>query len=281
MNKYILIVASLCISTLTSVNGQKLSLPERKTDAFTASTLLPLLDSLSRKEREEVISEEIISGNIPTFLRQLWEIRDSAIINNKMCYVTYFCTPDYLAIGSNEDYLLMPMSAYLAQKLANFMNTSLPTVKMVDQIYRQAPLKLLPEPIPPSPAMTTLPVFAIHDSMIKNQRENIGILPNTTQLIAGHKKDVIISNKIYTQLKVRIPYPVVIYGWHKPDRIPIQPVYNGHGATYADYSHGIRLIHKEIRINGKKKSMRKILRSRKWHILLSNEGRIKKSYYSE
>ena len=41
---------------------------------------------------------------------------------------------------------------------------------------------------------------------------------------------------------------VVIYGWHRLDGKPIQPVYAGHVNWYVDYSHGIRLVHRRIRI---------------------------------
>lgn len=43
----------------------------------------------------------------------------------------------------------------------------------------------------------------------------------------------------------------VIYGWHKPDGNPIQPVYSGHVDWYVDYSHGIRFVNNQVLIDGK------------------------------
>ncbi len=258
--------------------AQTLALPIRNPHARPASLLIQEWESLDREAREVRLFEEISSGNVPSILRHLWEIKDSGVVNGKLYSIRYYCTPDYLAVGSDEDYLLIPMSAYLAQLLANEARSNLPTAKMVDQIYLTAPTKLRPQPIPPSPEMTTLPVFVRHQHLIRGQRDSLGIEAGN-QLIAGHKKDVILSNKIYQQLRTSVPRPVVIYGWHTGDDSPIQPVYNGHGATYADYSHGIRLIQNKVWVNGKPRSMRRILASNKWHSLLSKEGKIRKCRY--
>ncbi len=63
---------------------------------------------------------------------------------------------------------------------------------------------------------------------------------------AGHKKDVVITNRL-TREQGRI----AIYGWHQPTGIPIQPLSTVHGAGYADYSHGIRLVSDVVLIDGK------------------------------
>ncbi len=39
------------------------------------------------------------------------------------------------------------------------------------------------------------------------------------KLIAGHKKDVVITNRLLT-----MPKRVAIYGWHRPNGSPIQPL---------------------------------------------------------
>jgi hypothetical protein len=43
----------------------------------------------------------------------------------------------------------------------------------------------------------------------------------------------------------------VIYGWHRTDGSPIQPVYSGHIWWYVDYSHGIRLMNAQVLADGK------------------------------
>ena len=70
-----------------------------------------------------------------------------------------------------------------------------------------------------------------------------------------------------------------IYGWHRDEGDPIQPVYNGHSAGYADYSHGIRLISNTVILNGDSTRIDAILTNPELAVLLSHEGMISKAYY--
>ncbi|MFO1512715.1 MAG: hypothetical protein U1F83_07355 [Verrucomicrobiota bacterium] len=72
---------------------------------------------------------------------------------------TYYVTPDYLAVGTDADYFLTPLTPLTAQFIADQLDCTLPTRKMVDAIYAAAAVKFAPSPIPPSAAMTTVPVF--------------------------------------------------------------------------------------------------------------------------
>jgi hypothetical protein len=152
---------------------------------------------------------------------------------------------------------------------------------MVDDIYAAAPLKLAPEPIPPGAEMITVPVFARHDSMVWLQRSlRLDQFPLGT-LVGGTKKDVVISNMIRNQLKPDVLNPVVIYGWHRLDGVPIQPLYNGHGETYADYSHGIRLVQEAVQLNGVATTVSAILQDPALCAILSDEGPISIPRYRE
>jgi hypothetical protein len=66
----------------------------------------------------------------------------------------------------------------------------------------------------------------------------------------------------------------VIYGWHNLDGVPIQPVYNGHTQTYADYSHGIRLVQNSLTVDDQTTTVQVVLRSATLNSLLSDEGQI-------
>jgi hypothetical protein len=78
-------------------------------------------------------------------------------------------------------------------------------------------------------------------------------------LTGGDKKDVIIANKIYTNFANSITNVVVIFGWHQLNGNAIQPVYNGHEETYADYSHGIRLIQMDVTVDGLPNTLTNVL----------------------
>ena len=216
--------------------AQQLPLPPRANDAISGSAFKDQIASLSLEDRENQIYQQIINGNVPDFLRNLIPISFTETIQDSTYEVTYYAIPDYLAVGSDSDYFLMPMTPILAQKISNSLDFTLPTKQMVDQIWSHASVKLSPAPITASPQMTTIPVMWQHNLMVKDQRAPTLDDEPLGALVAGHKKDVIISNKIYGNSSRR----VVIYGWHYQNGNPIQPVYSGHAETYADYSHGIR-----------------------------------------
>ncbi|MGE5254336.1 MAG: hypothetical protein ACM3N7_10260, partial [Planctomycetaceae bacterium] len=65
---------------------------------------------------------------------------------------------------------------------------------------------------------------------------------------------------------------IAIYGWHRPSGIPIQPLSTVHGASYADYSHGIRLISNRLLLNGKPRLYYEVLEDPARAELLSDEG---------
>lgn len=267
-----------------SVRSQTLNLPPRSPDApggsEFASLIAPMPAPGVSSERENWIYAQIAHGNVPNFLRTLVPVTTNAVINGTNHTITYYVTPDYMAVGSDTNYFLMPMTPLLAQRLADLLDCSLPTRKMVNDIWTKAPVKLAPAPIPPSPEMITVPVFAQHNSMVRTQRlQQIAAHP-LGELVGGDKKDVIISSLIYNNLHAGVPKPVVIYGWHYLDGTPIQPAYNGHEETYADYSHGIRLVQMNVVADGISKRLTNILSDPNLAALVSDEGVISKPRYT-
>ena len=254
-----------------------LNIPERPENATEGSEFVNQVASLSIADRERAIAREILTGNVPSFSRKLRPLKINQKISTKNYELIFFTVCDYIAIGSDQNYLYIPMTPSTSQYLADLMDCSLPTKKIVDIIYTKAEIKLDPQPIPPSDKMTTVPVFSQHTDSIKQQITQIGLDRSADSIIAGHKKDIIISNKIYST--DRNYDRVVIYGWHLSEDNPIQPVYNGHIALYADYSHGVRLISDVAFINGDLIQIDDILKDPNLSILLSNEGVISKPYY--
>jgi hypothetical protein len=64
--------------------------------------------------------------------------------------------------------------------------------------------------------------------------------------VAGHKKDIVLTDRLVEQ-----PDRIAIYGWHWCEGDPIQPLCTVHGARYADYSHGVRLVWDQVWIEGR------------------------------
>ncbi len=247
-----------------------LNLPARQPGALTGTQFKDQILTLARDAREEQIYQQIAAGNVPDFMRTMIPITVTATISGQSHTVTYYVTPDYMAIGSNADFFRMPMSAPLAQRVADLVNGNLPTRKMVNDIWTNATIKLSPQPISPSAAMITVPVFWDHNVMVEASRAGYSLGP----LIAGIKKDVVVTAQIATHQAY-----VAIYGWHYLSGSPIQPLYMGHEATYADYSHGIRIVNQEILVDGSENTVVAVLASATLSPLLSDEGAFTCSRY--
>lgn len=256
-----------------------LNIPERPAYAIEGSDFVAQVTCLSIRDRETAVVREILSGNVPSFSRKLGSLKISQNVDATNYELIYFVACDYMAIGSDQDYLYIPLTPSTAQYLADKLNCSLPTRKVVDNIYANSEIALSPQPIPPSDKMTTIQVFEQHSDSIEQQFYISGFDRSATGIVAGHKKDIIISNKIYDPDKTN--ERVVIYGWHLSENNPIQAVYNGHTAMYADYSHGVRLVSNIAYINGDPIHLDDILRDPNLSILLSSEGVISKPYYPE
>jgi hypothetical protein len=120
--------------------------------------------------------------------------------------------------------------------------------------------------------MTTMPVFLQHNEMVRAQRAPLGKPPGW--LTAGHKKDVVIAARVFES-----PGRVGIYGWHKLDGKPIQPLYTGHTAAHVDYSHGIRLVLRKMTVGGSPTTVEDVLADQRLAPLLSNEGVLNQTRY--
>ncbi|MEI7421096.1 MAG: hypothetical protein WCK18_03340 [Prolixibacteraceae bacterium] len=247
---------------------RRLNIPVRETESESGSAFMKRIDPLSLKEREEEIFKAISAGNIPEFLRNTHvlkaEFADSAGTIHK---VVLEVMPDYLAVGNDQDFCRIPMNPYTAQRLADAFGASLLTAKLSDYIYRVADIKLVPyNYVPVGNANELVSKFVDHNAQIERQlRESGGTRGN---LVAGIQKDIILSNRIKAQ-----PGKVVIYGWHKQDGKPIQPVYSGHVWWYVDYSHGIRLINKQILIDEKPMLLSDVLKDPLLYKLFSDEDK--------
>ena len=77
---------------------------------------------------------------------------------------------------------------------------------------------------------------------------NIGATKRKKGIDRRHSKRCCFSGKISRDPK---PDRVAIYGWHKLDGIPIQPLYTGHIYWWVDYSQGIRLVYRKIKVEKK------------------------------
>lgn len=243
-------------------------IPTRSPEDVTGSQFAQYVSKMSSQDREEAILEEISKGNLPKFLRKLVPVElHGELANGQTITATIFVTPDYLAIGSDSDFLRIPMNLHTAVTVAERFGFMLPTRKMVDAIYVQSSYHLMPQPLPAGPQMRSTEYYSTHNQMIENQVHAIGA--QLGALVSGDKKDVVISNRLVANAG-----RIAIYGWHRGPGQPIQPLSTVHGANYADYSHGIRLICEWALVNGKLQSLHQLLQDPATAKVFSDEGPI-------
>lgn len=253
---------ALCTISLASCRTAfKLPLPPRPAQALSGDAFYKKVDSMKWHTREPIAMKEILSGNVPAFLRKFVPVHTSITgANGKTVTATYYVAPDYLSIGSNDNFARVPLTPMTAQRIADSLQCFLPTRKMVNDIYRAAKVKL--EPVPLYAFRDSAIIFWHHHLIIEGQRKG------RNGLIAGIKKDVVISGKIPRDAR---PDRVAIYGWHKPDGKPIQPLYTGHVNWYVDYSHGIRLVYRRIKVNKRWMDYTEVLQHPVYKALLCDE----------
>jgi hypothetical protein len=177
--------------------------------------------------REQNILNEFLHGNIPDFLRNFVPVT----VTNGSDKITYLVAPDVLCIGSDGDYVRMPMNPHTAQAIADKYDCTLPTRKMANDIWSQSVNKVAPLPWGPpyDGDMVKTYRIGIHNSRIQEQLA--GKDPHA--LLSGHKKDVVLTNKLSPHNPNR---RVAIYGWIQLNGQPIQGLNpSSHEDTYEDY----------------------------------------------
>jgi hypothetical protein len=176
--------------------------------------------------------------------------------------------PDYLAIGTDTDFVRMPMQPHTAQAFADAFGFVLPTRKMVGDIHAAADVRV--EPAPLTNEREAPATFLQHHRIIEAQ------LAATRRrgLMSGIKKDLVVTDRLLDR-----PARVAIFGWHRTDGSPIQPLYTGHVDWYVDYSHGARMVRREMRVDGRAVAFETVARDSATANLVSDEGPMRVTRY--
>lgn len=123
------------------------------------------------------------AGDFPRFMRHFQRV-DTRIVTSdgRTVKAHYYVAPDYLCVGTDEDFLRLPLTPRAAQRIADLLGCFLSTPTICDQVYRAARVKL--EPMPMMCERESFRTFVVHNYIIEGQRKG------RKGLIAGHKKDV-------------------------------------------------------------------------------------------
>lgn len=236
--------------------GQQLPAPVRGASLFRAQA-----ERMDVAARDSMAVRWYADGDFPRFMRRFERVEVRfATSDGRMVDAYYFVAPDYLCVGSDDDFLRLPVTPRAAQRIADMLGCFLSTPTVCDQVYRAARIKL--EPVPLLCQREDFRTFVIHNYIIEGQRQG------RKGLIAGHKKDVVIAAQLAGK-----PDRIALYGWHTSDGKPIQPVYTGHAFRYVDYSHGFRLVRRDIWVDGRRMDYTEVLAHPEYWRVLSDSPR--------
>ncbi len=269
---WVFCLTGTALSKPSNVCGDTLlgKIPARSPTAPTGSEFARQVERISEHDREVAIQNELRSGNLPAFLRRLIPVKlATELPNGRTLQATICVLPDYLAVGSDADFLFVPMRLATALTVASHYGFTLPTTKMVDAIYEQSAAHVAPQPLPAGDQMRSTDYYWHHSQMVRQQEAALRVPLGT--LTAGDKKDLVLTNRLWQNLA-----RIAIYGWHRLDHSPIQPLATVHGARYADYSHGVRLVSTVIFVDGEPKSIFDALADTQLAWVLNGEGPIQR-----
>lgn len=136
MNKIGVII--FCLGLFSCSQSKKMLMPERNESAITGTEFYKKAVAFHWHQRDSFAVKEILAGNIPSFLKDLvavhTSIKDSS---GKNIYAVYFVTPDYVCIGSNEDWARKPLSPMAAQQIADSFHCFCPQERWYMIFIRQ------------------------------------------------------------------------------------------------------------------------------------------------
>lgn len=272
--RFVVAPALILLSFVVGVEAQDDPWPKRPAKASGGREFVLGLAKRNAAEREKAIEAELLAGNVPARLRRFVAVTLRGEVSGRRREVVLDVLPDVLGIGGDEDWIRMPMRPATAQRIADRVGCRLPTRKIVNAIHGAA--VRTPEPIPFSPKEHDIlapELFVRHHDAIEAALKRV---PERAGIVSGIKKDVVIS-----PLLARFPDRVVIYGWHRKDGQPIQPLSKIHTTPHVDYSHGIRFVRKACRLDGKPADLDALLADPVLHVLLSDEGPLESARYPE
>lgn len=213
--------------------------------------------------RDERILAELEEGNVPRFMRAFVAVPladgdATATARRSEAWVL----PDYLCIGTDDDFLRVPMLGPTAQRIADALGCVLPTPRVVDRIFGAA-RHLPPVALGAGPLMVSSDAYRLQDERVEAARRKLGIRAGA--LVAGHKKDIVVSARLSAG-------KLALYGFHRDDGDPVQPLSVVHSTKYVDYAQGVRLVHRAVRIEGRERSFGEVLGDTAEARWLSDEG---------
>ena len=116
------------------------SIPARADGALTGTEFAERARDLAGPQRDALVSNELLAGNVPSFLRHL----EAVTVRDTVNVITVCVLPDYLALGTDRDFVFVPLGLEAALEVAERLGFMLPTRRIVDADLPASAVKLAP-----------------------------------------------------------------------------------------------------------------------------------------
>ena len=246
---------------------QQLFAGECQVESPPATELLKQLPNTPGSEREQKILAFARAGYIPSFLRRWCPIPVSIGTHQGVFYVL----PDFFSLGTDQDFVRVRVNPVTAELIARELEGSLPTITMVAATYQACGQKLVAQPWGPpyDSSMLLTSRWKVQDNKIEKGMNDHGFYNGA--LVEGHLKNIVIGRGLVNTEGAKVG----IFGWYDAAGKAIQgPTANwrDHEWTYADYSHGMRVVSGVMDVDGGKLSVVEVLQRTELAELISAEG---------
>lgn len=217
--------------------------------------------------RETAARDALLAGHVPDHMREFVDVAVPFVDGSGSSRTLVVSVlSDYLSIGTSDDSLRMPLNPLTAQAVADAWRCMMPTPKLVSIVWR-ASSRLPPQPWGPpyDASMMGIERIVAHNARVEAKRLELGL--DRATLLSGHKKDVVLTARLVAK-----PKNVAIFGWIEANGHPIQPLSTVHENTYADYSHGVRLVSRDCLLDNVATDLGSVLQDPVLCVGLSDEG---------
>lgn len=221
--------------------------------------VLGFLDTTRSQRREREFYDLVVSGYTPLWNLTWWPLEFLAPdAEGRERVVHCWVRPDYLSIGTDDQWVYVSCGAITAEAIGKTFGAALPTRALVKRIYAAAPQKLVAEPWGPPYDATMMATSRLVAQARKIRRQFDARKFSRGVLTEGHLKSVVVGQGIAKNSG----QTVGIFGWFRSDGSVIQGPetnFHSHEVVYCDYSHGIRFVKEEVKIDGQADSYSRVL----------------------
>ncbi|MDP2320405.1 MAG: hypothetical protein Q8O42_13830 [Acidobacteriota bacterium] len=246
-------------------------------------------------KREDAMVAQLVKGNMPDKLLRWVTVNLTYTDKTRTITGSVQVLPDYLAVGSDTDWVYAPLDPVSAQLVADRFDCMLPTARICQAIYSQANPQVaisrdyyLPDALRKKAkvgrAQTSTAAYVEHSDVVQAEMKKAGLAVG--DFVAGHKKDVVLARSLHGKSD-----RIAFHGFYDKGKYPFEPCYENkehkpspacnkdlptlaHERRFADYAQGVRLVHPSMMVDGKAMAVAAVLVDPTLSFLISAEGPI-------